>query len=65
MENPILDSQGNDEQEFQVKIDVGTKNKMYKTANGFGTTIGSNDLITQVDYKSNTGEESPVQKTGS
>ena len=38
---------------------------MYKTANGFGTTLGSNDLVTQVDYKSNSGEESPVQKTGS
>ena len=67
MENQIIDSHGNEEQEFQVKIDVGTKNKMYATASGFGRTLASNDmgLGTQVDYKSHTGEESPTQNTNS
>ena len=67
MENQIIDSQGNEEQEFQVKIDVGTKNKMYATASNFGRTLASNEmgLGTQVDYKSQTGAESPIQNTNS
>ena len=65
MEDPILDTNGNEEQEFQVKIDIGSKSKMYSTATNFGKSLATNDLATQVDYKSNTGEESPVQKSGS
>ena len=65
MEDPIQDTNCKEEQEFQVKIDVASKNKMYSTATNFGKSLATNDLVTQVDYKSNGGEESPAHKTGS
>ena len=52
IEDAVLDSLGNSEQDFQVKIEVSGKPKMYATGTAFAKSLCSSDGGTEIEYAS-------------